>query len=366
MNNRPDNVPAKEGELRLLFLANAGAVHAQRWVGYFHQRGYPTRWLSLEHVPPDIDAVRLPEWFIHKAGSILLAVPRIKAEIRKFKPHLVNALFIPDYGWAGAMCGFAPLVISAWGSDVLISPRKSWLHRRRVSWAMTKADLLFSDARVITERMIELGADRQKIVTVPLGIDPALLDYCQDNHCLGDRCTIITNRKFEPVYRNDTFIDAAIQLAPAKSSLRFILIGEGRTRAELVNRVKRAGLSETITFRPFLAANDLHDELAAGDIYVSCSASDGTSVSLLEALALGLFPIITDIPANREWIKDGVNGRLFPVGDAAALARVIREVNETRDLWPNVINRNRAMIKERALWPDNMAQVERAMMRLVE
>ncbi|MFC1475987.1 glycosyltransferase [Candidatus Zixiibacteriota bacterium] len=320
----------------------------------------------MEDIPPGVEAVRLPERFIHKAGSILLAVPRIKAEIRKFQPQIINALFIPNYGWAGALSGFAPLVISAWGSDVLISPRKSWLHRRRVSWAMSKADLLFSDARVITERMIELGADRQRIITVPLGIDPALLARQLDKSSADDRCTIITNRKFEPLYHNDTFVEAAVQLAQANTSMKFVLIGEGRTRAELEERVQRAGLRETIMFRPFLAAKDLYDELAAGDIYVSCSASDGTSVSLLESLALGLYPLVTDIPANREWIKDGVNGRLFPVGDAAALARVILEVSKDRHQWPEVIDRNRALIKERALWPDNMAQVERAMMRLIE
>lgn len=366
MDGHPNSDPAGTKRLRLLFLANAGAVHAQRWIAYFNSRGYQTRWLSLEDVPPGVDAVRLPRRFFHRAGSILLTVPRIKAEIRTFKPDIVNALFIPDHGWAGALSGFAPLVISAWGSDVLISPHKSWLHRKRVSWAMTKADLLFADAKVITARMIELGADERKIITVPLGVEPNILDHRRENRHAGSGRTIITNRTFEPVYRNDTFVDTAIHLGQTDASLKFILIGEGSTRAGLEQRVRGAGFDEAITFRPFLPAKDLYEELAAGDIYVSCSASDGTSVSLLEAMALGLYPVVTDIPANREWIEDGINGRLFPVGDDGALARVIKEVIHEQDQWPEVIKKNRTIIRERALWPDNMAEVERAMMKLVE
>jgi glycosyltransferase involved in cell wall biosynthesis len=124
-------------------------------------------------------------------------------------------------------------------------------------------------------------------------------------------------------------------------------------------------LTRAIQFQPFLPADELYQVLNSADIYISCSESDGTSVSLLEAMALGLYPIVSDIPANREWITDGVNGRLFPVGDAHALARVIQNTARSPESWIEVGNRNREIITSRALWPDNMAVVERAMMRLV-
>ena len=60
--------------------------------------------------------------------------------------------------------------------------------------------------------------------------------------------------------------------------------------------------------------------LTQTDIYVSTSLSDGTSVSLLEAMASGVFPIVTDIPSNREWINDGENGFLVPAGKEINLA----------------------------------------------
>jgi glycosyltransferase involved in cell wall biosynthesis len=341
-------------------------VHAQRWIVYFRARGYATRWLTLEQVPSGVEATKLRERLPRKAVSILLSIPAIRAEIRRFKPHIVNALFVPNYGWAGALAGFHPLVVSAWGSDVLVSPRKSWLHRLRVSWTVRRADLLFADAKVITERMIDLGAIRDRIVTVPLGVDPALLDFDLPQRKDPGVCSIITNRKFEPLYRNETLIEAAgIVENERPGETQFTLVGEGSARARLEKLVQEIGLSAVIRFHPFLPADQLCSALAGADVYVSCSESDGTSVSLLEAMALGLYPIVTDIPANREWITDGVNGRLFPVGDAQTLGRIVNEALWSRGKWPEVFRRNRDIVRARALWPDNMAVVERAMMDLI-
>jgi len=366
MKQRSKSKPADITRMRILFLANAGAVHAQRWVQYFRGRGHATRWLSLEEVPNGIEAEKLPERFFLKAGSILLSISRIKAEIKKFKPHVVNALFIPNYGWAGALAGFQPLAVAAGGSDVLISPQKSFLQQRRISWTPKKADLLFSDAQLITKRMVELGAERKKIVTEPLGVEPGLLEYTPVLAEPVDLCTVVTNRKFDPVYRNDTFAEAAIRFwQPPYRGAKFLLIGDGPQQGMIQERIRQAGLTSAISFRPFLPADELYRTLTGADIYVSCSESDGTSVSLLEAMALGLYPIVTDIPANREWIADGENGRLFPVGDFEALAKVIDEVSEARKTWPEVREKNREIIRARALWPNNMAAVERALLKLI-
>ncbi len=352
--------------IRLLFLADAGAVHAQRWIEYFRRRGYQTRWLSLEEIPPGVEAVKLPRKFSARVASLVFSIPRIKREIEQFQPHLVNGLFIPNYGWIGALSGFHPLVISAWGSDVLISPQKSRLHRRRVSWSIRRADLLFSDAQIITDRMIELGADGGKIITVPLGIDPVLLEGRRDRPTSSKICTIISTRKFEPLYRNEILIRAAGILFKKKiPGLRFELIGEGSAKKSLIEQIKWMDLTDKITLRPFLPADQMYDRLSRADIYVSCSESDGTSVSLLEAMALGLYPIVSDIPANREWIEDGVNGRLFGVGDPDQLAELIAETVNSREVWLAARERNREIIRSRALWPDNMAKVEQAMLKLL-
>lgn len=59
--------------------------------------------------------------------------------------------------------------------------------------------------------------------------------------------------------------------------------------------------------------------MQSADLYVSASLAEGSGYSMLEALACGVTPVVTDIPAFRA-LTDGAVGELWPVGDAAALA----------------------------------------------
>ena len=94
------------------------------------------------------------------------------------------------------------------------------------------------------------------------------------------------------------------------------------------------------------------------NIYLSSALSDTTSVSLLEAIACGLFPIVTNIPANREWIVAGTNGLLFTPGDPADLARTAVEAWENPALRLKAREHNLGLIREKANWQDNMGLVK--------
>jgi glycosyltransferase involved in cell wall biosynthesis len=86
-----------------------------------------------------------------------------------------------------------------------------------------------------------------------------------------------------------------------------------------------------------LLHGDLPGFLRAADVYVSASSSDGTSSSLLEAMASGLYPVVSDITANRPWVEHGKNGLLFAVGDAASLAEALRLCAAQRASWTDIL-----------------------------
>jgi glycosyltransferase involved in cell wall biosynthesis len=91
---------------------------------------------------------------------------------------------------------------------------------------------------------------------------------------------------------------------------------------------------------------------------VSTSLYDGTSVSLLEAMGSGAFPIVTDIPANREWIVNGENGFLVPIDEERSLAEKIVEAIRNQDLIKRSRKKNFYLIKEKALWPVTIAKTK--------
>ena len=106
--------------MKLATLANAAVVHTRRWVEHFRARGHDVRVFSLE--PPwatgssgDPGVVRLPAAPLPGALRYPLAVPRLKRELGRFAPDVVDAHFVPNYGLMGALSGFRPLSIAAWG-----------------------------------------------------------------------------------------------------------------------------------------------------------------------------------------------------------------------------------------------------------
>jgi glycosyltransferase involved in cell wall biosynthesis len=79
----------------------------------------------------------------------------------------------------------------------------------------------------------------------------------------------------------------------------------------------------------------------------------------MEALASGLPVLVSDIPGNREWIHDGMNGWLFPDGDAEALAARIREIMRAGTSVDRIRLAARKTAEERADWKRNAAELMR-------
>ena len=102
------------------------------------------------------------------------------------------------------------------------------------------------------------------------------------------------------------------------------------------------------------------DFFRAADLYISASHSDGSSISLLEALASGVPALVSDIPGNLEWIQDGVQGWTFPKGDVAGLAEAITRAVDRRESLPQMRTAARALAENRADWRQNFRELLRA------
>jgi glycosyltransferase involved in cell wall biosynthesis len=356
-----DDRPAK-----ILILGHASVTHTRRWIEYFQNRGWTVRALSF---PPLPDAPRVePLSFagLPRALGIWLGRGRVRRVIDEFHPDITSALYLPDYGWLATLAGAQPLALSAWGSDVLVAPHKSVFHRRRIEKIVRRADHLFADASVVRDGLIGLGAPPDRISVVPLGVDDAFLKAGEKQPRDGIvPLVVVHNRRLEPVYRAETFVRAASRLQAERPGLfQFLVHGQGSERPRLERLASSLGLRDVLTFQGWLPPDQLPAALARCDIYASCASSDGTSVSLLEAMAAGCLPIVTDLPANREWINDGENGLLYPVDDDAALAKQIKRAAAPA-FRATAIPRNRAIIRARARWQTNMHDVESQLMETI-
>jgi glycosyltransferase involved in cell wall biosynthesis len=96
----------------------------------------------------------------------------------------------------------------------------------------------------------------------------------------------------------------------------------------------------------------------AVDAYVSCAKSDGSSISLLEAMSTGLPVIVTDIPSNREWVSEPENGYLAPAGSPQGVAdRMLQVAKLTPQEREEISERNRRVVAKRADWDKNFPRL---------
>jgi glycosyltransferase involved in cell wall biosynthesis len=348
----------------MLLLGDARQVHLRRWGEYFAGHGYDVLAVSLE--PADAFPTRfihvpvpgfLPDALRYPLGC--LALRRIVGE---FRPDVVSAHFVPNYGLMAALAFRGPWVLSAWGSDIMSVPEKSAFHRWRTRFVLDRAPWVTSDAQVLTEKIHCFGVPVDHILTFPYGVDTGLFSPGAPPAQPGP--LILSNRKLETLYRIDVVIDAFSAVREALPDAALTVAGDG---AEKVKLVQRADSSMGVARIRFIG-DVTHDRMPAllreHHIYVSTSPADTTSVSLLEAMAVGLFPIVTDIPANREWITDGENGRLVPPGEATRLAVAIIDAWRDSDLRQRAREHNARIIAARGRWVESMRPVHELFDRL--
>ena len=154
-----------------------------------------------------------------------------------------------------------------------------------------------------------------------LGIDT---DRFTPGVALETPIQLVCTRGFTPVYNNEYLIQAMALLPADLPEFTFTFVSGGpqldAARA-LAESVLPTTIRARVVFLGGVTGERLLELLQSAHIYASVSRSDGTSTSLLEALACGLYPILSDIPQNREWVSAELqNGNLVPLEQPEVLA----------------------------------------------
>ncbi len=352
--------------MRIALLSDGGNPHTRRWSGYFADRGDELLLLTMEEPSGmPVPHRRLGPRIRPRMLAYSLALPAARRALDGFAPDLVNAHFVPNYGWMAYLLGRRPWVMSTWGSDVLVNPGRSPFHRWRARRVMRAADLLTSDADMLTKAIHELAGPELKVLTAPMGIDRALHETGETSS--PRKPVILHNRNLEAVYDVHTVLRGFMGFSQLFPNWRLRLAGDGSQRAELERLAASLGLGDKVVFLGRLNRDELMGELRRATIYLSASLSDSTSVSLLEAMSLGAYPVLSDIPANREWIPGQPRGEYFIPGRSQALTRALLEAialpEQTRR---EATEANRREITERAIWEENMSGLRERFLELAD
>lgn len=335
---------------RILYVSDAKSVHTRRWAEYFRDQGVDVHVASFR--PETIAGIQvhvLPTYGLGRLGYFLAVLP-LRRLAKRLAPDVIHAQYVTSYGFLAALAALRPIVLTAWGTDVLISPRESRLMRWFASYAVRHADAVTTVAQHMNSAVASLGIPVEDVSTIPFGVDTRQFVPPAVPRTMGLPLRLICTRNFHPIYSVHTLIVALHALTLRGLTIHVDLVGDGPLRTELETQVKHAGLESRVTFHGHVNQETVARLLAEAHVFVTPALSDGNNVSLNEAMACSCFPIATNIPANAQWIENGVNGLLYPPGDAARLAQCIVDVAEDLDWRTRAGAINRQIVESRADW----------------
>lgn len=343
---------------RLLFVSDARSIHTRRWAECFRDEGIEVHIASFRSA--DIAGVQvhhLPTAGLGRLGY-LLAVPKLRLLMRQINPDIVHAQYVTSYGFVSALAGMRPRILTAWGTDVLISPRQSRLSRFLARFALRKADVVTTVAEHMNAAVVELGVPPDRVIALPFGVDCQRFHLPEDLPQSPPPLRLICTRNFAPIYAVDSLINAVAEVRSRGLSVEVDLVGAGLLEPSLRELVHQQGLDSVVRFRGHVNHETLSRWLGDHHIFITPALSDGNNVSLNEAMACGCFPIATDIPANAQWLRHGENGLLYSAGNVQALSRCIERA-AADPLWrARVAVQNRRIVEERANWRTSVEKMK--------
>jgi glycosyltransferase involved in cell wall biosynthesis len=359
--------------MKLCFLASADSTHSFRWIKYFADKGHEIHWISLQKNEfGDLKNVKfylLKQYPTKFLDIIFNAIP-VKKLIKEIKPDILHAHYAGVNGVLGTLSGFHPFVLTVWGSDILITG-KNFLAKPLIKFALKKADLITCDADCLKEAMIKLGAEPEKIKIIYFGVDtekfsPGPKDEELIRKLGIENCPVVISlRNLEPIYDVETLIRAIPLVLKKIPDAKFIIAGKGSEEEKLKNLAKELKITESTRFVGWINHENLPDFLKIGDVYVSTSLSDSTSVSLLEAMATGLVSVVTDVGENRKILKNGENGFLIPVKKSRILAEKIIFLLKDKEFRDRIKEINMKLIQDQFNYYKEMEKMENLYKQLI-
>lgn len=261
--------------------------------------------------------------------------------IRREKPDVIHGNWIVPAGLIAAVAGTltrTPVLNTARGMDVRVSEKGP------VKVLFDLAVKLSDKVTVVSEAM----RDRECLSgteVISSGVNEAFFRIIPDRGSLN----ILHTRSLEKVYDAETLIRAVPLVLQKMPGARFIIAGSGSHESSLKDLAERLGAAGHIGFAGPVDHNSIAKLMESASVYVSAAVADGTSIALMEAMAAGLIPVVSDIEANRSLVTHGKDGYLFSPGNEHDLADKIHMA-----LSPGIpfqtLDRKRREIKDMICW----------------
>jgi len=340
------------GPLTLLMLGTVNHPHVEHLSLAMQELGH--RVVVGGDVEPS-----LPESVLPAAGIDIHVSPQVprrtvagavkhvrwtKRLLREVRPHVVHAHWIPGFAFFAAAAKASPLVVMAWGSDVLRANRRQLAAAR---YTLRRADLAMSDSAALIARLEELGAPPDRTFLINWGVALDVFTPAADGRAaararlrLDEGPTILSPRSLSPVYNIPTIVEAFARLGRVHEDLRLVV----KHMDVAVRELGELPHPERVRLIQHVPYEQMPDFYRAADVCVSIASSDSSPRSAWEAMACGTPLVVSDLPWVHELIEHERHALVVPI-DSDAVADAVQRILGEPDLAAMLAANGRALVE---------------------
>ena len=359
--------------MKICYLGWGDHVHLERWANYFAKVGHQVTVISVSKTGrygPNIHTFSLA---IFRRISTRLQRLILRGIINIIRPDIIHVHWAPfavllDGLWNG------PLVITAWGSDIYGANPASPGYPK-LAKALRRATLITADSSDLCSKTEQLaGLPAGQVKKIQWGIDPELFTPSPDSESTAAKKSpssnvILSPRAFGPLYNLDMIIRALALVKQQISGTELVMKRYKQDpdyTKKLESLIEELGLADAISIVERINYEYMPDFYRSGSVIISVPDTDGTPMSVLEAMACGCVPIVSDLPSLREWIRNGETGFLVNPKNPKEIADAAINVLSDPEFRKAAAEKNRSLVVARAGQKAQMGVMEECYYKLTK
>jgi len=323
-----------------VYVTSGWGIHDRRWVAALRELGFDPRIIRLGIDVTTPSELRMQVTHVSIGNTPVLAGP-------------LNTVAVHLTGMS------APVIGLSWGFDLHTMAERDWL---------AQLSGVIVDSTATTDIALQSGVDPEAITYLPWGVDLAVFTPegpQLDLQRLGipeHARSVLSLRAHETLYRVGDIINGFAQVSHQRDDVHLIVGHGGSLTDELRAQVVDLGLQDRVHFIGSIPESDLPALLRAVDVYISASEVDGTSVTLLQAMACGTLVLASDTAGNRQWVHPTETGYLFVTGDANDLScQLTAALKSPLPACSELVHNGRALVEDQADWNANIGRLGQAL-----
>jgi glycosyltransferase involved in cell wall biosynthesis len=353
--------------MRILLLSDTYSEHTEKWalglastgleVGLFsfNKASYP--WYTGKK---NISVLFEPDQKLDTSGklSYLKFVGPLKKAIAQFKPDIVHAHYATSYGLIGALSGFHPFIISAWGTDVMKFPQKNFLNKTILKYNLRKADAICATSNTIKQYLKPVT--NKQVHVIPFGVDIREFRKKEVTPFFDHSTFVIGSIKpLEELYNTDVLIKAfaMLKLKHPEQKLKLLIIGEGSQMDDLKKQTAELNIQNDVMFTGRIAFSEVSNYFNMLDVLVNISDYESFGVSVIEAMACEKPVVATNTGGLKEIIENSSFGSLVEVGNVEETSSEIEKYLLDGSLKQKVGKAAREKVIQKYNWDNNIQQM---------